>query len=764
MSRYPLVAAILLLSASVLAQPVPSEVAVPARPAQTGSVDGLPASEATGPLTDAELARRVARLYNRHADLLHASANGQSDRYVEMLEGLVGDLQLLAQRDGVIYEPRFRELYSTVLTEKELFYGVEAIDRGEIYAINDEAFRLIYDTEDPTLDTVQLPEIPVARRVRSTIPMEVTPSVERSLRYLLRKPGHVATLRQRADTYFPMVERVMAEEGVPDELKYLAMVESALNPVARSYAAAAGMWQFIRATGGAYGLTVSRDADLRLDPELSTRAAARHLRDLYDRFGDWQLALAGYNCNPAVIARAVRRHEQRTGERATFWDIDHAIPRETRGYVPMFIATALILSDPEAYGFEAPEPGPVFAFDRIPVEGGTKLIDVARIIDVEPAVLRALNPMLLRGRVPTTSGPHTLRIPVGLYARHAQLLDRLADSDTELVAETVTYGNRAIRPLASEAPADILIAAREAAGGDRARTRATGLTGPPTQPPLPPVAVNRPERAEPMRTLVAAEVPAATPEAAPQPEAVTEPALVAEAPATEAPATEAPATQEAEPLAVAESTPEAPEPAVEEPVTEVAVAETAVAEAQPEPAMDAQPEPVAKAPEPEATPEPAAPAPEPVAVAEPVRPEPARAEPTPEAPPVRLAAETRESRPTIHRVRRGEHLTMIARRYGISLNDLRGWNNIEGDVLHVGKRLRLTAPAGYTPNARRTSSSGSRTQTVTHRVRRGENLTQIARKYGVSLSDIRQWNNLQRDTIVPGQRLKIQRQRRGVRG
>ncbi|MEL6614220.1 MAG: LysM peptidoglycan-binding domain-containing protein [Bacteroidota bacterium] len=736
MSRYPLAAALLLVASSVLAQPVPSEVAVPARPAQTGSVDGLPASEATGPLSDAELTRRIARLYTRHVDLLNASASGQSDRYVEMLEGLVGDLQLLAQRDGVIYEPRFRELYSSVLTEKELFYGVEAIDRGEIYAINDEAFRLIYDTDDPTLDTVEIPEIPVARRVRTTIPMEVTPSVERSLRYLLRKPGHVATLRQRADTYFPMVERIMAEEGVPDELKYLAMVESALNPVARSYAAAAGMWQFIRATGGAYGLTVSRDADLRLDPELSTRAAARHLRDLYDRFGDWQLALAGYNCNPAVIARAVRRHEQRTGERATFWDIDHAIPRETRGYVPMFIATALILSDPEAYGFEAPEPGPAFAFDRIPVAPGTQLIDVARIIDVETPVLRALNPMLRRGRVPTTSGPHTLRIPVGTYARHAQLLDRLADPDTELIAETVTFGPRAIRPLASEEPADILIAAREAAGGDRARTRAAGVSGPPTKPPIPPIAVNRPERAEPMRTLVAAQTtPEPTPEAAPEPaapiaEAVPEPA--AAAPEAETPEAAAPKT---EPLAT-----EAPQ------------------------------EPVAAAPEPEPTPEPAAAAPEPIAAAEPppAQPEPARAEtaraePAPEAPPVRLAADTRESRPTVHRVRRGEHLSMIARRYGISLSDLRGWNNIDGDMLYVGRRLRLTPPDGYTPSTRRTSNR-STTQTVTHRVRRGENLTQIARKYGVSLSDIRRWNNLQRDTIVPGQRLKIQRQRRGATG
>ena len=743
MSKFALVAAALLVSAPVLGQSIPSEVAVPARAAISGTSDADRAAERTDALPDNETARRVALLYDRYADLLRAAADGHDTRYASLLEGLVGDLQILGQREGVAYDPRYRELYASVLTEKELFYGVEAIDRGDVYAVNDEAFRLIYDTDDPTLDSVVLPELNLAAVAFETaIPMEVTPSVERSLRFLLRRPGHVATLRQRADTYFPMVERILAEEGVPDELKYLAMVESALNPVARSHMAAAGMWQFIRATGGAYGLEVNREVDLRLDPELSTRAAARHLRDLYDRFGDWQLALAGYNCNPAVIARAVRRHESRTGERATFWDIDHAIPRETRGYVPMFIATSLILSTPDAYGFEAPEPGPAYVFDRVPVAPGTRLSAVAQAIDVDEAVLRALNPMLRRGRVPGTRMPHTVRIPYGFYAPNALRLDALAGPQAgSLVAETVDFGRRAVRPLAPVEPADILIAAREdaerEARAERRELPPLASASAPRRAVTPPsTPVSRPAAPEPVAAQPAPEPaaePAAAPEAEPVAAEVAEPVRVAEAPRAVA---ASPAATEPEPLAAAEEV--APDAADLAPTPAVAEAAPAAPEAEP-----AAPSPAVADAQPTSQPEPT-PEPQPQAA--------------PEAPPVRLAADA--GRATVHRVRRGEHLSMIARRYGVSVRDLQGWNGLSGGTIYPGQRLRLIAPEGYTP--RRAASSRSRT--VTHRVSRGENLTQIARRYGVSLSDIRRWNSLSRDTIVPGQRLKIERPRRGVRG
>ena len=421
MPRMLLAAALLVAAPAVAGAQTARTDTAPVRPAQplaAGADAHLPGFVPADSLSDAEAARHLAHFYTRQSALLQADADGDPARFAVLLDALVADVQTASQRSGALSNPRFRALYTSVLTEYERFYDRPAIDRGDVYSVREAGISAIergFDAGAPLLEHVTLPD---AATFETVFPMDVNPKVERYVQFLLNRPSHVQRLRSRADTYFPMIERVLAEEGVPDELKYLAMVESALVPVAQSHMAAAGLWQFIRATGRAYGLRAERDVDDRLDPEASTRAAARHLRDLYDRFGDWQLALAGYNCNPAVIARAVRRFEERTGQRATFWDIDSAIPRETRAYVPMFIATSLVVSNPSAYGFDAHEPGPGYVFDRVPVAGGTALSKVGRIIDVDVEVLRALNPSLRQNRVPDVRVPHMLRVPAGSYAEH----------------------------------------------------------------------------------------------------------------------------------------------------------------------------------------------------------------------------------------------------------------------------------------------------------------------------------------------------------
>ncbi|MEM6286379.1 MAG: LysM peptidoglycan-binding domain-containing protein [Bacteroidota bacterium] len=663
MLRLPLAAAALLVAAPALAPDARAQSATtdtaPVRPASTlpTSADALlPGFVPADSLSDEELARRAATFYRRQADLLQAEADGDADRYAILLADLVADARMAAQRPGALLEPRFREVYSSILTEYERFYERPALDRGDVYALRlagIEAVERGFDQGAPLLDHVTLPNMDT---FTSTIPMDVNPKVERYLQFLLNRPTHVQRLRTRADTYFPMVERVLAEEGVPEELKYLAMVESALNPVARSHAGAGGMWQFMPPTGRAYGLRVTSTFDDRLDPEAATRAAARHLRDLYDRFGDWQLALAGYNCNPAVIARGVRRFERRTGQTATFWDIDNVIPRETRAYVPMFIATALILSNPDAYGLPAHEPGAAFAFDRIPVEGGTRLASVARILDVDEAVLRALNPSLRRGVVPETRVPRTIRIPVGFYAEHAEALDRLAPAEAgeQFAAESVAFGPRAFRPLAPQDRSEAL-AAMTARRDLRRSLQPRRVEG----------TVERYAAAEPAEVRearLAASVPTPAPEAA-------TPAPVA-APIAEA---------------------AAPEPAVE-------------------------------------------PAPE--------------AEPAP--PPVRVVSAPAEVAPTVHRVERGEHLSMIGRRYGLTVGQLKAMNGLTSNTIRPGQRLRVS---GDIPAASSAPARPARPQT--HRVRRGEHLTGIARRYGVTVRQLRDWNNLSSDVLRVGQRLRV---------
>ena len=639
-----------------------------------------------------------------------ADADGDPARFAILLDELVADVQLASQRSGAMTDARFRALYTSVLTEYERYYDRPALDRGEVYSVREAGISAIergFDAGAPLLDHVTLPDVATYETV---FPMDVNPKVERYLQFLMNRPSHVQRLRSRADTYFPMIERVLAEEGVPDELKYLAMVESALVPVAQSHMAAAGLWQFIRATGRAYGLRAEADIDDRLDPEASTRAAARHLRDLYDRFGDWQLALAGYNCNPAVIARAVRRFEDRTGQRATFWDIDSAIPRETRAYVPMFIATSLVVSNPGAYGFPAHEPGPAYVFDRVPVSGGTTLASVGRILDVDVEVLRALNPSLRRNRVPDIRGAHMLRVPAGSHSEFTGALDRLAPPEAgsgPFVAQTVSFGPRAVRPIAPQDHAQAI------AGLTARRTTARAH-----QP-------RRVRREAPVERY-AAEAPADVADA----EERYAVSVRAER-AREARAAAAPDVR----LAVQTAAPEVDEPAVEAAPAAEPVAEAAPREAEPE----------VRAFTPRR-------APTAVRVIE----EPA-APPATVGPPVRVVSTASEGT-RVHRVQRGEYLVRIARQYGLSLEQIRALNPGIGDDLEVGQRIRVTGTAAASAPAPRAAPS----RPTTHTVRRGDHLTGIARQYGVSISDLREWNGLSNDVIRVGQRLRLRA--RGSRG
>lgn len=389
-------------------------------------------------LSDAQLALRLSRLYSRQAELLEAEAAGDIDRFETILDATMQDLRQLAIRPGVAERPRFRELYRSVLTEYERYYGPDpelALERGDVFALRAEMFAALDDVDEPLLEDVDLPSSVVA-----TFPMTINRAVENQIRFYLRNSGHIRRVRERAATYFPMIEQVLAEEGVPDELKYLAVIESALNPVARSWAGAAGMWQFIPATGRHSGLTVTRELDERLDPEKATRAAARHLKELYEMFGDWQLAIAGYNMNPLRVQRYVAEASARLGRPASYWDVYDRLPRETRGYIPAYIAVALIMSNPDAFQLPDVQPGPRYEFDLIHVRGGTSLSTVAQRAGTDLRTLQALNPALRRAQVPDWAGTYAVRIPAGHYAQHASALQPLVqDRASEEAPRTVAY-------------------------------------------------------------------------------------------------------------------------------------------------------------------------------------------------------------------------------------------------------------------------------------------------------------------------------------
>ena len=218
---------------------------------------------------------------------------------------------------------------------------------------------------------------------------------------------------ERLGKYGPMIQEKLAERGMPQDLIWLATIESGLDPNAYSSADAAGLWQFIEETGERHGLEVSEYVDERRDPLAATDAALDYLKKLNDRFGgSWYLAAAGYNTGENRVERIVREKAGgRLGDESVFWQISKHLPSETRDYVPVMLAMGHIGKDPAKYGFGNLEMQKPLAFDEIKVPGGTPLADVAKNIGVEPDVIYELNPHLIKKTTPPNR-EWNVRVPV----------------------------------------------------------------------------------------------------------------------------------------------------------------------------------------------------------------------------------------------------------------------------------------------------------------------------------------------------------------
>lgn len=245
---------------------------------------------------------------------------------------------------------------------------------------------------------------------QSQLPLVLNDTVLGFLNYFANGRGRT-TLEyalRRSGKYRPMIFRILAEEGVPAELIYLAQAESGFLPRAVSYKAAVGMWQFIKDTGRQYGLQQTPFTDDRLDPERATRAAARHLRDLYNDLGDWHLALAAYNCGSGCVDRAVQKTAY-----ADFWELRsrHAVPIETTNYVPIIMALTIIMKNPAHYGLENLQMEAPLEYDTIEVYAPTSLQLAADAAGVPLPEMEELNPAILRRLVPAG---YFLRVPKGM--------------------------------------------------------------------------------------------------------------------------------------------------------------------------------------------------------------------------------------------------------------------------------------------------------------------------------------------------------------
>ena len=241
--------------------------------------------------------------------------------------------------------------------------------------------------------------------------VEYNPILEQVIKsFLKNRRSSLERLMTLSDYYFPMFEQEMSNQKIPLEMKYLAIIESALNPKARSRAGATGLWQFMYSTGKGYGLEVNNYVDERSDPIRSTKAAAKYLNELYKIFGDWDLTLAAYNSGPGNVTKAIRRSNGKTN----YWNLRPYLPRETAGYVPAFLATLYIFEYAKEHGFKPQKrANHVFETDTIRVKQAISFKDISDITGMDVKDIQFFNPSYQLDVVPYVEGRnYAVRLPI----------------------------------------------------------------------------------------------------------------------------------------------------------------------------------------------------------------------------------------------------------------------------------------------------------------------------------------------------------------
>jgi membrane-bound lytic murein transglycosylase D len=476
------------------------------------------------------------------------------------------------------------------------------------------------------------------------------------------KRGFMENALGRASQYMPMIRQVFAEEGVPSDLAYLAVIESGFRNEAKSRAKAVGMWQFIRSTGRIYGLNGNAWVEERRDPMKATRAAARYLKRLYEISGDWYLAASSYNAGPLTLERAI----QNVGTR-NFWDLSRSrwLRTETKNYIPELCAAILVGRNPERYGLRIVPLVP-YAYETVTVSSMTSLTVLARCAGTDATTLKALNPELLRGSTPP--GTYQLRVPPG---KALDCLRQLAHMPATKRLDFNSYTVRKGDTLAKVAkrfklnPEDLLAANDLTLKQFRPGQR---LLVPP------PPAIGLEERdigSGPGRVKALSDRPLAPLPATPR--------------EVDAPS-EAPTKTEIPPP-VAAGDPPTPTPPKAPPAPEALPTRPSTDSMTPAPALTLlrakQGDTLAKLARLHK-----------VSLGELIRLNPEAAKTLHPGDEVRLpgSATQATSTPVVtsHRVRKGETLAAIARKYGLNPVDLKAWNQLKGERLQAGQRLRLS--------------------------------------------------------------------------
>lgn len=351
----------------------------------------------------------------------------ENARYREIVDSLKAEIESLnlemVQKDSLtteimeIYEENDTIIYSNELTDSllNLWYIHKAVGDENAGA---------YDMDTVHFES-DVPDSVYIRRIRNMNSFITLPYNNIVKNYIVlyseKMPERIGKIIGLSRYYMPIFEEILDRYDLPEELKAMAIIESSLNPTAVSRAGAKGMWQFMYSTAKLYGLTINSFVDERLDPVASAEAAARYLKDSYRIFGDWNLAIASYNCGAGNVNRAIRR----SGGKRAFWDIYPYLPRETRGYVPAFVGALYTMKYYKEHGIE-PEPVAIpAAVDTFKINRMLHFNQVSELVGVPVEELKNLNPQYRHGIIPGNEREYILRIPYSYVNDFIEVEDSL---------------------------------------------------------------------------------------------------------------------------------------------------------------------------------------------------------------------------------------------------------------------------------------------------------------------------------------------------